>query len=136
MKKSLDCPFCNKTFPITNDTYTEYNLSYESANWKYFKNKDENGVEYYKLASESDITINFYKCPACEQFTIDILGKGPQFPNDFQRRFYPSSEAKQFPDYVPASILEDYQEAYDILRLSPKSSATLSRRCIQGMIRD
>ena len=33
-------------------------------------------------------------------------------------------------------IRQDYEEAYAILNLSPKASATLSRRCLQGMIRD
>ena len=31
---------------------------------------------------------------------------------------------------------EDYEEACAVLNLSPKASATLARRCLQGMIRD
>lgn len=48
----------------------------------------------------------------------------------------PESEAKVLPDYVPKPIKEDYYEACRIRDLSPKASATLSRRCLQGMIRD
>jgi hypothetical protein len=48
----------------------------------------------------------------------------------------PSSEAKVFPDYIPKPILDDYNEACLIKSLSPKASATLSRRCLQGIIRD
>lgn len=48
----------------------------------------------------------------------------------------PESEAKVLPDYIPAPIVQDYQEACRIKILSPKASATLSRRCLQGMIRD
>ena len=48
----------------------------------------------------------------------------------------PESEAKILPDYIPAAIKEDYYEACRIRDLSPKASATLSRRCLQGMIRD
>jgi hypothetical protein len=48
----------------------------------------------------------------------------------------PSSEAVVFPDYVPKAILDDYSEACLIRDLSPKASATLSRRCLQGIIRD
>ena len=47
-----------------------------------------------------------------------------------------SIQAKVFPDYVPAAIRADYLEACLVRDLSPKASATLSRRCLQGMIRD
>jgi Domain of unknown function (DUF4145) len=48
----------------------------------------------------------------------------------------PNSKAQAFPDYVPKPILADYNEACLIKDLSPKASATLSRRCLQGIIRD
>ncbi|WP_083803471.1 DUF4145 domain-containing protein [Sagittula stellata] len=40
------------------------------------------------------------------------------------------------PSFIPTPIIEDYTEACRISLLSPKASATLSRRCLQGMIRD
>ncbi len=48
----------------------------------------------------------------------------------------PQSEAKPQPEYIPPAIVEDYYEACLIKDLSPKASAALSRRCLQGMIRD
>ena len=48
----------------------------------------------------------------------------------------PQSDAHVLPDYVPRAIVEDYNEACAIRALSPKASATLARRCLQGMIRD
>ena len=48
----------------------------------------------------------------------------------------PTSKAKIFPDYVPKPIIDNYTEACQICELSPKASATLSRRCLQGIIRD
>ena len=48
----------------------------------------------------------------------------------------PASFAKQFPEYVPKPIIEDYEEACLIRDLSPKASATLSRRCLQTIIRN
>ena len=51
-------------------------------------------------------------------------------------RFFPRSNAQVFPDYVPAPIREDYEEACLIAELSPKASATLARRCLQGILRD
>lgn len=44
--------------------------------------------------------------------------------------------AKQYPEYIPSAVLNDYTEACSIADLSPKASATLARRCLQGMIRD
>ncbi|HGW3588717.1 DUF4145 domain-containing protein [Serratia sp. 2C06] len=51
-------------------------------------------------------------------------------------RLRPQAAVKVFPDYIPKVILDDYKEAALICNLSPKASATLARRCIQGMIRD
>ena len=48
----------------------------------------------------------------------------------------PESNAKVFPSYIPKALLDDYREACLIKDLSPKASATLSRRCLQWLIRD
>lgn len=48
----------------------------------------------------------------------------------------PSSSAKPQPDFIPEPIRQDYYEACKIKNDSPKASATLARRCLQGMIRD
>jgi len=48
----------------------------------------------------------------------------------------PPSSARPQPDYIPQAIRDDYYEACAIRDLSPKASATITRRCLQGMIRD
>ena len=48
----------------------------------------------------------------------------------------PPSKAKPLPDYIPEAIVQDYEEACLICDLSPRASAVLSRRCLQGMIRN
>ena len=53
-----------------------------------------------------------------------------------QVRLVPKSIAKLLPDYIPRNLREDYEEACLILEDSPKASAALARRCLQGMIRD
>lgn len=40
------------------------------------------------------------------------------------------------PEYIPAALRNDYNEACAILDASPKAAATLARRCLQGMIHD
>jgi hypothetical protein len=48
----------------------------------------------------------------------------------------PPSSAKPQPNCIPQPIRDDYYEACSIRDLSPKASATIIRRCLQGMIRD
>jgi hypothetical protein len=48
----------------------------------------------------------------------------------------PESSARPLPEYVPEPLRADYTQACRIRDLSPKASATLARRCLQGMIRD
>ncbi|MGH6791656.1 MAG: DUF4145 domain-containing protein [Methyloceanibacter sp.] len=50
-------------------------------------------------------------------------------------RLLPESAAKPQPDFIPPQLRDDYAEACRIRDLSPKASATLARRCLQGMIR-
>ena len=60
-----------------------------------------------------------------------------QLVEEIQRwQLLPDSFAKPQPDYIPEPVRQDYYEACKIRDLSPKASATLSRRCLQGMIRD
>jgi hypothetical protein len=51
-------------------------------------------------------------------------------------RLLPHSFAKHQPEFIPEPLRQDYYEACAIRDLSPKASATISRRCLQGMIRD
>ena len=51
-------------------------------------------------------------------------------------RLMPDSRARPQPEYIPCVLRDDYVEACKIRDLSPKASATLARRCLQGMIRD
>ncbi|MCG7493357.1 DUF4145 domain-containing protein [Thalassobius sp. Cn5-15] len=60
-------------------------------------------------------------------------GRGKTF---LARQLMPESAARPQPDCIPAALREDYAEACLVRDLSPKASATLARRCLQGMIRD
>jgi hypothetical protein len=51
-------------------------------------------------------------------------------------RLLPDAISKPQPEFIPEALRNDYYEACRIRDLSPKSSATLARRCLQGMIRD
>lgn len=61
------------------------------------------------------------------QFVGEVLGRW---------QLIPESNVVLQPDYIPKPLRDDYYEACRIRDLSPKASATLTRRCLQGMIRD
>lgn len=89
---------------------------------------------------------SFIVCPSpqCKKYTLSLYLHNYELENQNWRKkellsewsLIPASDAKVFPDYVPAVIRTDYAEACAIKKLSPKASATLARRCLQGMIRD
>lgn len=125
---SFQCPFCSSSMAISDDTLCKRNVSFESSD----------GYEYSRGVSEntySNIELSFYKCPNCNRYTVFAKGVGPSV-KDINTILKPQSLAKQFPDYIPKAIRQDYEEACAIVNLSPKASATLSRRCLQGIIRD
>lgn len=85
--------------------------------------------------TQYSIQLTFHQCPNCQKISSFAKYVGSRLPEKIIP-LYPSSLAIQFPDYVPEVIRNDYEEAYAIVSASPKASATLSRRCLQGMIRD
>jgi hypothetical protein len=51
------------------------------------------------------------------------------------RRVYPIGASRgPIPPEVPSEIAEDYIEACNVLPISPKASAALSRRCLQNIL--
>lgn len=130
---SWRCPYCNQVATITREN-TRENKFFFSDN-----NKDGDLL----LLS---ITI---VCPniECKEYTIkSALFNYKYNPSTNKNEIVgerlhlwelkPQSYAKQFPQYIPQAIIQDYNEACLISSLSPKASATLSRRCLQGIIRD
>jgi hypothetical protein len=123
------CPFCGRGATITDSDHQE----------DYSRLSLDNAQGLRELRGVFVVCPN----PECREFTLtvnlyEVRGKrewrlGPLL-NTW--RLVPPSQAKVFPDYVPKAVRGDYQEACLICDLSPKASATLSRRCLQGMIRD
>lgn len=124
----FQCPYCSMIMPISDDTYVSRETGFESINGEVW-------LQSGPKPSSSCLRITFYKCPNCNEYSIECHGRGDAV-KDVKMHIRPRSTAKQFPDYIPKSIRNDYEEACAIVFLSPKASATLSRRCLQGMIRD
>lgn len=125
--KSFVCPFCRNLMTIQSDTYS---FRYPSAE----RDNDSPSVCDNNF-DDSTLKIAFYVCPKCGETSINIIGVGKQVKG-LSQWFRPNSSAKKYPDCIPPHMLRDYEEACSIVSLSPKSSAALSRRCLQEMIRD
>lgn len=123
--KSFICPFCDHLIPNDSTTVRGIHSSFKDLQGIY-----SNGDYNYQ------IYIMLIHCPACEKTTFRAFYTGKLMDNNISIPIYPKSFAKIFPEYIPKQIREDYEEAYAVLNYSPKASATLSRRCLQGMIRD
>ena len=121
----FQCPFCSAVMAVTSDTKSVRHPSFLYLDDPFYSN------EY----SDSCLEMTFYQCPHCKEFTILAKGIGSAV-KDVNIAIRPQSQARKYPDYIPLAIRSDYEEASAILYLSPKASATLSRRCLQGMIRD
>lgn len=130
MSNQFVCPFCSTTVALTTDTFNSKKI------YSYLKvsaMSNGNGGTSYEPTDEIELYYRY--CPNCEKVAINAKGIGSQFMGKLWNIF-PDSNAKQLPKYIPSAIVQDYEEACKIVNLSPKSSATLSRRCLQGMIRD
>jgi hypothetical protein len=124
------CPHCEHAVTITDDrrSLDRHTLSIENSDGR------------RTLVSVFMVCPN----PDCRRFTLtaslnESVWTGASESVGVARERWalvPDSRAKQFPSYVPAAVMDDYREACLIRDLSPKASATLSRRCLQGMIRD
>lgn len=132
MAEQWTCPFCNH-----HQLFTDANL--HSALIKLHIGKSthgETGLAYTAIrcvnadCNEVDLSVRFVKTVA--------RGNGAWLiEKDIQGwQLRPGSSSKPQPEYIPATLREDYLEACAIASTSPKASATLARRCLQGMIRD
>ncbi|MFD2116389.1 DUF4145 domain-containing protein [Paenibacillus yanchengensis] len=115
------CPFCRRIMSENSSTLRIYQSSFYLENTKH--------------QQDVNITLVYHKCPGCDKTCVYSIGSGVE-NIDIVTPLFPQSFAIQFPDYIPKPIRSDYEEACAIVNLSPKASATLSRRCLQGMIRD
>lgn len=120
------CPFCHQIMSINDFTRKQYFPNFTQANTQ---------LTMFPHVSRETIKLTYYLCPNCKEHSIYVNGHGEK-TTGISLSVYPISDAVIFPEFVPTLIRQDYEEAFSIVKLSPKASATLSRRCLQGMIRD
>lgn len=75
-------------------------------------------------------------CPSCHGATFKMQFESTQDETVYQTiQIFPRGGSfPAAPPEVPASIRADYAEANEVLTISPKASAALSRRCLQAVL--
>lgn len=128
------CPFCG-----TATTIGDYNYRVTSA--------DVVGRSKFGSAV---LLVRSISCPnnSCKELQIEASlhrhglpagqSSGPHAIREKYEswKLRPKSRIKPQPEYVPLEIRNNYAEACLILNDSPKASAAMSRRCLQGIVRD
>ena len=121
------CPYCNRDCTMS------------SADIKHLR-----GTSY--LAKDHGYALGNFKVricpnPECRKLSINaaFYHKDEEYQDYtqlYEWQLIPEANAKPFPDFIPQQLRDDYFEACLIKDKSAKASATLSRRCLQGIIRD
>lgn len=132
---NFTCPHCNRPQTVTKANHSNGFLQFKTV-------KTQNG--YLGLEAILVVCANSECIKPTVNVAVRQLENNPAVYNTgfsevdplIQLRLIPESAAKPQPEYIPAPLREDYTEACRIKDLSAKASATLSRRCLQGMIRD
>jgi hypothetical protein len=130
-----DCPHCERAVTISSSNFSN----------------SHHDLDIENVSGKHQLETTFIVCPniECRKYSlmaflhkieksqthtggykVTLRGKVAEWS------LVPASRSKHFPEYIPKVIRDDYEEACLIQDLSPKASATLSRRCLQGMLRD
>lgn len=130
------CPYCQRATTIVSSNYVEFQ--------KTVTIKSEFG-EAFVIQTDVIVCPNALCKKACVTMELHDANKiSNTYPASYNIgantlysfKALPKSNSKLYPDYIPKAIRQDYEEACLVLNDSPKASATLARRCLQGMIRD
>ena len=131
--KHWKCPYCGHAQIVTDTTFDIVDFRIQNDLSRY---GPIGGRVTSIVCSNSDckeITI----CFSLNESAQDQTGRW-RLTNHAHRSWslLPESSAKPQPDYIPKPIVENYNQACRIRDLSANASAAMSRRCVQGMIRD
>ena len=127
------CPYCGHAQVVIEETFDQTDVVISSELSKYGK---IGGRIISIVCSNGDckeIALNFY----LHEVAPNPNGRWKLTENVHHSwPLLPESSAKPQPDYIPEPIVENYNQACRIRNLSANASAAMSRRCLQGMIRD
>jgi Domain of unknown function (DUF4145) len=120
----MKCPHCGINF---HSNWVEDNIS-----------RDDRLLQVNECTDRTYWVYRSAHCPACKDLTISIGYRDFQTQNSHSwRQIYPvGANRGPVPPEVPTPISEDYIEACNVLPVSAKASATLSRRCLQNILHE
>ena len=125
-KRVYTCPFCGRQQAINASSFVENATGFYDR----YGQRIRDGYE-----SETELQICSIRCSNFECRKITVLAMDYHMSKRVCD-IIPRKVIRQFPEYIPQQIRNDYEEATCILNDSPKAAATLYRRCLQGMVRD
>lgn len=102
------------------------------------KQQSNRGIRF--LADNEVVDVTPSVCPACARVIVTLKHgriKAGMFQEEGSLLAWPRALArKPIPPEVPGHIAGDYREAVEVLPISAKASAALSRRCLQAILRE
>lgn len=129
MPEKWTCPYCDRACTIGDADIREIT----NRNWINQKYGTYIGTIYVIVCPNPECERQIVIVRLWEFSENRLNSKGTLL---LERQVIPESSARMFPDYIPRALRDDYAEACLIKEKSPKASATLCRRCLQGIIRD
>jgi hypothetical protein len=115
----MKCPHCAVA---VNETWNRTNVLQELG-------KSPNALEVWVLWSMA--------CPECEQLIAELHRTSFDGKEERYRALvWPRSGARPLPPEVTGRWRADFAQAVNVLTISPKASAALSRRMLQDIIRE
>jgi len=106
---------------------------------KFLKGKQE-ALNY--MHADERLWMTIALCPECGRLIVTLEtgeylpGPGKEFAAEKEFVVWPRESSRPVPKEVPGHIAADYKEAAEVLNISPKASAALSRRCLQAVLRE
>jgi hypothetical protein len=123
----MNCPHCNKAVKIDwqyndpikiVDKETAYFIIHETC-----PNCDDSIIYYSLCKYTKDV---YYTINEDENGVFDIVS---------EILIYPNRKEFEYIKLIPTKYVEDYNEAKEVISISPKASAALSRRLLQHILR-
>lgn len=94
--------------------------------------------------NRGEYEIEYGLCPNCEKPIVYLLHGKPKYVDGnysidnpiWKKMIFPKESRLENTQDIPYQYLDDYEEALKVLASSPKSSAALTRRLLQNILRE